>query len=526
MDGSLRATWYLTPCHVLQWVAALGLAGAVAGPTTAYGRNGQFQITVVDRESGKTLPCRMHLKTANGKPRKPEKLPFWHDHFVLPGNVMLSLPLGNYTFDIERGPEYVVRGGRFTINDFADDAKQIDLLRFVDMAHEGWWSGDLDVRRAPEDLELLMLAEDLHVVPLITWWNEENPWKSKPPPDPLVRFDDDRCCHLMAGGHSRPGASLVYYNLAAPIPSAGADAEYPPLVLSARQAHENDDAWIDITRPYWWDLPMLVAQGQVDSIQVLHGRICRDRVLEDEPEARPRDKTLFPGTWGNALWSQTIYFHLLNCGLRIPPTAGSGSGVSPSPVGYNRMYVQLDGEFDYGSWWKGLAAGRVVITNGPLLKPSVGGHPPGQVFRTDKGRQLDLEIGLTLWNRHPVDSKESIHYLEIIKDGQVEHSVRFGEYAESGKLPKVHFDRSGWFLIRAVTDVRQTYRFAMTGPYYVEIGDAPRISRQSAQFFLDWVYQRARQFKLDNAEQQREVLEHHRKARDFWQDLLNRANAE
>jgi hypothetical protein len=66
----------------------------------------------------------------------------------------------------------------------------------------------------------------------------------------------------------------------------------------------------------------------------------------------------------------------------------------------------------------------------------------------------------------------------------------------------------------------------MTGPYFVEIGPQRRISRTAAQFFVDWVYQRARQIKLDDPEQQKEVLRWHRQARDYWQDLLSKANAE
>ena len=85
--------------------------------------------------------------------------------------------------------------------------------------------------------------------------------------------------------------------------------------------------------------------------------------------------------------------------------------------------------------------------------------------------------------------------------------MRFDEYAKSGKLPKLTFDRSGWFLIRAVTNVPKTYRFAMTGPYYVEIGYQRRISKSAAQFFLDWVYQRAKQIKLADPQQQQEVLQ-------------------
>jgi hypothetical protein len=66
----------------------------------------------------------------------------------------------------------------------------------------------------------------------------------------------------------------------------------------------------------------------------------------------------------------------------------------------------------------------------------------------------------------------------------------------------------------------------MTGPYYVEIGYGPRISKRSAQFFADWVMERARQIHLADSGERREVLEFHHQAWDFWQKILKRANAE
>ena len=265
---------------------------------------------------------------------------------------------------------------------------------------------------------------------------------------------------------------------------------------------------------------MLVAAGQVDSIEVAHAQMCRDSVIPGEKGGRPRDRVRFPDPLGNAQWSQHVYFQLLECGLRIPPSAGSGSGESPNPVGYNRVYVHVDDELTYEKWWEEFRAGRVFVTNGPLLKPLVENELPGHVFEAEKGAKLDFEIALTFSTREPVS------YFEIIKNGKVEHSVPFQTYSKSGKLPIVHFDRSGWFLLRAVTDSPKTYRFAMTGPYYVEIGGQRRISRSAVQFFLDWVYQRAKQIKLDDPEQRKEVLRWHRQARDYWNDLLSKSNAE
>ena len=60
----------------------------------------------MDKATGKPVPCRVHLKDANGKAQKADKLPFWNDHFVCPGEVALDLPPGKYTVEIERGPEY------------------------------------------------------------------------------------------------------------------------------------------------------------------------------------------------------------------------------------------------------------------------------------------------------------------------------------------------------------------------------------------------------------------------------------
>ncbi|MBN2476053.1 MAG: hypothetical protein JXB62_15690 [Pirellulales bacterium] len=486
---------------------------------------GRLEISVVDRATGQPIAVRMHLANASGRPQRPKRLPFWHDHFAFAGKVLLELPVGDYTFEMERGPEYVVRSGSFRIDDFAEDTKQVDMHRFVDMSQHGWWSGDLYVRRPVAEVPLLMQAEDLHVAEVVTWLNDQT-WPAKPPPaDPLVCFDADRCYHVLAGGHSRAGSTLLYFHLPAPLhpadagqPPASAD-QYPPPIDYALKAHQHPDAWIDLSAPFWWDLPMLVAAGQVDSIQLAHSHLGRQSVMDNEADGKPRDKLRYPGAWGNARWSHDIYFKLLECGLRIPPTAGSGSGVVPNPVGYNRVYVHLDGPFGYAPWWKGLRAGRVVVTNGPLLRPSVHGRLPGHVFQVTRGEQAEFEIGLTLSTRQPIS------YLEIIKNGQVEHSIRFEEYSQSGRLPKLSFQHGGWFLVRAVTDLPKTYRFAITGPYYVEVDGQPRISKQAAEFFLDWVYQRARQIKLADPQQQRAVLAHHRRARDFWQDLVTRANA-
>ena len=104
------------------------------------------------------------------------------------------------------GLEYLDQNGRFTFEAFADDSKQIELHRFVDMAAEGWWSGDLDVRRPAADIELLMSADDLHVAEVISEVKKVSGTLSKVPDTFFTRFDGNRYYNLMAGSVTRPAA--------------------------------------------------------------------------------------------------------------------------------------------------------------------------------------------------------------------------------------------------------------------------------------------------------------------------------
>jgi hypothetical protein len=267
-----------------------------------------------------------------------------------------------------------------------------------------------------------------------------------------------------------------------------------------------------------------LASGELDAIQLIHQHSLRNDVENTEEDGRPRDRSLFPGTTGNGRWSETIYYHVLNCGLRIPPAAGSGSGTNGSPLGNNRVYVYCGDEFSAENWWEGLDAGRVFVTNGPLLRPMVQGRPPGHVFPLQQRETLTLEIGLELATRVPID------YLQIIKNGQVEAEVRLSEWkGKKGRLPPVVFDDSGWFLVRAVTNNRRNYQFASSGPYYVEAGGGPRISRRSVQFFLDWLDAAAERVVnlMDvNDADRAAMLAEQEEGRQFFANLLAKANAD
>ena len=97
----------LRPLKVIQLLAPLAPWVVVAACGGVAKAGGQLELVVVDARSGETIPCRIHLRNAAGRAVHPPNVPFWHDHFAVSGAVKLKLPPGDYTFEIERGPEYV-----------------------------------------------------------------------------------------------------------------------------------------------------------------------------------------------------------------------------------------------------------------------------------------------------------------------------------------------------------------------------------------------------------------------------------
>lgn len=434
--------------------------------------DGQLEIEVVDKDTGQPIAARVHLQNSRKRPVKlgvPNTAEFG-GHFYIDGQLPMPLRRGQYTFEVDAGPEYRTQTGHFEIQRRADDAKQIEMARFADLAEEGWFGGDIDFDRLPRDVPLILRAEHL---------------------------EDVRTGEFARMLSDLPNQSAI----------------------------ENREAEIQIApTPFAWNLPVWLASGKLDAINLIHRHSLHDGVVDNEGDGRPRDKSLFPGYTGNGRWSTVIYYHVLNCGLRIPPVAGSGSGATDNPVGTNRVYVYCGEEFSPERWWEGLQEGRVFVTNGPLLRPVVDGQPPGYVFHIDGDEKLSLEIGLKLATREPVE------YLEIIQNGEVYADVRLAEWKEKkGRLPAVEFEDSGWFLVRAVTSNAKTYRFASSGPYYVEKAGRARVSRRSVQFFLDWIDAAEAHLrklpKVDEATREALIAEQ-ASARTFFEQLMGTANAD
>jgi hypothetical protein len=501
----------------------VALVVAIAGPVSRVRGAGEVELSVMDGGTGEPVAARMELLGPRGRPIVPRGAPAWQGHFALDGKVRLQLPGGICRFTIQRGYEYRSIDGHFEVGRQAEDSKLITLRRFVDMADEGWWSADLDVRRPVRDLPMLMLSEDLHVAWLggpeaaDTQRQTTAPGEQAAGWKPVGRVRGYDVC--VWRGPPECGALMIAHPTA-PLDIAALQSNTDD-ALQLAQAARTQNAYVCAMAPYDWDFATLAGLQLVDGVAVLNHHMGPGGQAPDAEGYRP-GRIRYPPPRGLGRWAQHIYFNLLESGLRLPPVAGSGSGESPSPVGYNRVYAHVAEEFTYAAWWEAMEAGRVMVTNGPLLRPQVNEQLPGHVFRGDAGESIVLQPTLSLSTRFPVE------YLEVIQNGQVIHEVRLEDLAsKQGRLPSVEFTASGWMTVRAVTIEAGSYQYALSGPYYVQIGPERRVSRRAAQFFLDWVYQRARQIHASvPADQRAQRLEPHRRARDYWRRLVDQANAD
>ncbi len=205
----------------------------------------------------------------------------------------------------------------------------------------------------------------------------------------------------------------------------------------------------------------------------------------------------------------------MNCGLRIPPAAGSAAPVGGGPFGYNRVYVYVDGKLTWEKWWDNLKAGKCFVTCGPLLRVTANGKLPGHVFKSKGSIKIDLNI--------KVNSIDELTKIQIIKNGKIYKSFSSGEFNKVKNDCDVSFSKSGWFLVRVLTDNPGTYRFAMTAPFYVEIGDKTNyIDKESVKFFLNWAEQAAKRNPETDPEKRKLVDEYSKETITFWKKLLKK----
>jgi hypothetical protein len=319
----------------------------------------------------------------------------------------------------------------------------------VDLTREGWWCGETHIHRPLNDVPLLMRAEDLHVGMVISWWNDNSAWKTRRPDRPTTQFDGDRFLHPLGGEDERGGGALLYFRTQKPLPLASVQANARVAIVRewlderARHGHRLDRCGEAVLVGF----PIWLARG-VDSVGIANNHQNRSGVYDGEAWGRARDLAAFAGPHGNGLYSQTLYYPRAQLrSVRARRAREAPAEYCQTQSGYNRLYVHCDGPLTWEKWLDGWRAGRVFVTNGPLLRLT------GE-WRTSRRHTAARRQGRS-------KSKSKAGSIRATASRKWNSSTT--GRVESLQLPaRVTIKESGWFLVRAIADVPK--RFASPRP--------------------------------------------------------------
>ncbi|MEN6605109.1 MAG: CehA/McbA family metallohydrolase [Bryobacteraceae bacterium] len=488
----------------------------LALPLAAVLAAAEIRILAVDA-SGTPVRARVEVRGPDGKMYQPggivseraKRIRFGEDHpsvgsFLMDGECRVEVPPGRYLVVVERGLEYE----RLERSMDAPATITFTNRRWIDMDKLGWWSGDLHVHRASDELIPMILTEDVNLGANFTVWNKRSWWRDKPvPADPVVRADDRHITTLLNAEDERGGGAWCINGLREPIDVAVDGRWYPAgikFVEQARAQRRPGDLlpWFDCEKPIWWETPVMMALATPDSLGVAHNHFTQYGMLDNEVWGRPRDQRQFPGRRGFVEYCLSLYYRYLNLGFKLAPSAGSATGVLPNPMGYNRVYVRRNGqELTAANWYRALRDGPSIATNGPVLFFEVKGQ----------GNRRTVEVDAR--------SVVPIRVVEVVANGRVVHSEK---PAGNGRNLRFRFRldaaKHSWVAARCFVDAERTIRMAHTSPVYL---DGRFDAREDARYFLTWVEELISQTRADakrfqsDAERD-EVLVLYERAKTFY----------
>ncbi len=447
----------------------------------ATAEDGMLKIAIIDVESTKPVPAHAVIRKESnqpGKASKPIKLAKTAPDGVglaLPQELEIKLSDGVYTFQFDRGPEYRIINGNFQLTRDATGFEEVKLHRFVDMAKEGWLSGDTLVQHAAKNLPLLMDANDLHYA-AVPSSSDKDPGDEKL--SSTVRRDvwlSPAAPGLLAIGGKKPADLGKHEHSAAFI----------------REAVRGEAEGIIVLNPADWDLPIWLASGKVRAIAVLHPEVRLDR--PGKIVGRDPVDPGFLNQTGPGRWAERVWWYMLDAGFEIPAVGASGAAPTGNPTGYNRVYVHSVDTDQPNSFWEHLWRGDSVVTNGPMMRPNLDRHLPGTRIPLRTGQSVHLAPDLKLAVR------DRVSYIEVVHNRRAVWSARLDEAAERGvKTSPIEFKENGWAIVRVVTGVEDHFRAAISNPWWFQEAGAPRISRSACEFFQKWLEERAEQLSKES----------------------------
>ena len=485
----------------------------------------------VSDEDGTPTTAQFVFRDARGRvyPARSKRMSpdfAFHDQIYRQNGDDLFLPPGEYEVSYTRGPEYKSLSKHITVPRQAKHAEKFRLERWINLAAQGWNSGDHHIHAAgcahyssptqgstPADMMRHIVGEDLNVGCVLTWgpcWYYQKQFfdgQTSPlsTPQNLMRYDVE-----VSGFPSSPSGHVVLLRIKEDdYPGTKRIEDWPSWNLPILKWGKEQGGVVGYAHSGWglavpakslptFDMPAFDGVGANEYIvDVAHGA-CDFISSVDTP----------------CIWELSIWYHTLNCGFT---TRISGETDFPciygDRVGLGRVYVkQLPGEtLDFNTWIDGVRKGRSYCCDGRthLFDFKVDGLGVGEsadgnrasFIKTAAGQKLKInckaaglleenpksdEILTRGLDKQPYWSIERARAkgtrkipVELIVNG---HAVERRMVEADGHVEDLEFDytpeRSSWIAVRV-------FPAAHTNPIFVEVDGKPiRPSKRSAKWCL------------------------------------------
>jgi len=455
---------------------------------------------------------------------------FFQTHVYRSDGETITLPEGEYTVQVRRGPEYFASERRLSVGaGLTAQTERFQLTRWIDPSESRWYSGDHHIHAAgcshfntpaegvdPSVIARHVRGEALWVGDVLSWgpsWYHQKQFFTggvdpSSTHNSIIRYDVE-----VSGFPSSHSGHLVLLGLR--------DQDYPgtvrledwpswslPILLWAKgqgavvgYAHTGHGLEVGTTEVPNLEIPPFNNNGAneylIDVTHEVNGESVVD-ILSVADTSAPAELNL--------------WYHALNCGFRTRIGGETDFPCLFGTVGTGRSYVQLDtpptGEDGYRTWLAALKAGRAYVSDGrahildfSINETAVGVEgselrlgAPTRVRATarvaawldeqptleaDRIRQLPLSSG-PWWHveRARIERSRTVSIEVIVNGLPIAQQVVDAD----GVMRSVTFDleiaTSSWVALRI-------FPAAHTNPVFVQIADRPiRASRASAEWCL------------------------------------------
>ncbi len=417
-------TWLCASLLATYWLVPMGPCRAQA--------KGSILIDFLEKGVDAPLTCRVKVKDEGGRAARPRGVLEEHGWCLVEGGMQFKGRAGSYSYEAHHGPQFAAASGGFILDRNAEAQDVVYLTRHANLLDEGWFAGDMLAHSAADATLRWLPAEDLTMACVVSQQALASDF-------PRGLDEDGRWVDGFNFHDARPGSGLVFHHW---MPPARVPAALPSsrLIVMAKQAQPTEQlpVHIEIQKPWARDTPIWLASGRIDSIQLLGSPLTWDGSPGENVQPLEIPEGAFNGQRGSGRLVEKIYWMMLEAGLRIPPSAGSGFGSAGSPLGYNRVYAATRSAPSPAEWWRAVGQGRSFVTNGPLLRVAINQQLPGHVFALRQGESLKLDIDVKLTVADPVE------YLDVIFNGQSLYQARLDEHARQGGRHSAAGDSAKW----------------------------------------------------------------------------------